>query len=50
MINKYITDSPDALAAMSDPAPKNIWINGSETWIRTGADYVPESTAEGTPQ
>lgn len=39
MITKYITDSPEAQAAITSSEPKNIWVNGSETWIYTGEDY-----------
>ena len=43
MITEYKTDSPEALAAIADTSqPKNVMINGSVTYVYTGADYVPE--------
>lgn len=39
MITEYVTDSGDAVAAIaSTPAPKMVWINGSQTFIYTGVD------------
>lgn len=48
MIAHYQTDSPEALAAIAAPEPKNVWIHGSITYVRTGADYVvpPEPRQE----
>ena len=44
MISTYLTDSPEALAAITSPEPKNISISGSFTTIATGSDYVaPQS-------
>ena len=45
MILQYPTDSKEALAAIASPEPKNIWIHGSVTEIRTGED-CPVSSVE----
>lgn len=43
MITEYLTDSPEALTAIADTTqPKNVVINGSQTFIFTGADYMPD--------
>jgi len=41
MIVQYVTDSPEAVAAIAKPEPKNIWIHGSITYVSTGENYVP---------
>jgi hypothetical protein len=41
MITEYITDSPEALAAIADMSqPKNVMISGSVTQVMTGSDYI----------
>jgi hypothetical protein len=46
MIIEYVTDSPEALAAIADISQnKNVIINGSQTFVYTGADYVSEPVA-----
>jgi hypothetical protein len=40
MIDIFVTDSAEALAAISVESEKNVWINGSQTVISTGEDYV----------
>jgi hypothetical protein len=40
MIEVFVTDSVEALAAISTESEKNVWINGSQTVISTGEDYV----------
>ena len=40
MIEVFVTDSVEALAAISTESEKNVWINGSNTIISTGDDYV----------
>lgn len=46
MIAQYVTDSPEALAAIALEEPKNVWIHGSITYIFTGEDYTPPPQAE----
>lgn len=41
MIAQYQTDSPEALAAITEDVPKNVWIHGSITFVYTGEDYTP---------
>lgn len=41
MITQHPTDSPEALAAIAEDVPKNVWIHGSITYVYTGEDYVP---------
>jgi hypothetical protein len=45
MIAQFKTDSPEALAAISGPELKNVWIHGSITYVYTGDDYVAPVTA-----
>jgi hypothetical protein len=41
MITEYVTDSPEALAAIADMSqPKNVMISGSVTQVITGSGYV----------
>ena len=40
MIEIFVTDSEEALKAISSSVEKNVWINGSKTVISTGEDYV----------
>lgn len=47
MIAEYKTDSPEALAAMAVDEPKEVWIHGSITYIRTGDDYIPPAPTIG---
>ncbi len=42
MIAEYLTDSPEALAAIAAPEPKHVWIHGSITFVYTGDDLPPE--------
>lgn len=46
MIAQHLTDSPEALAAIAAPEPKNVWIHGSITYVSTGEDYVPPAPQE----
>ncbi len=45
MITQFKTDSPEAKTAISAPAPKNVIISGSITYVYTGDDYVAPVTA-----
>lgn len=45
-IEQYGTDSPEALAAISAPEPKHVWIHGSMTYIYTGED-IPFNENQG---
>jgi hypothetical protein len=42
MIEIFVTDSAEALAAISADGDKNVWINGRNTVISTGDDYTPD--------
>lgn len=42
MIKILVTDSAEALAAISAGGDKNVWINGRNTVISTGDDYKPD--------
>lgn len=46
MIAEFKTDSPEALAAIAEDKPKNVWIHGSVTIIKTGDDYEPEQVMD----
>jgi hypothetical protein len=48
MIAQYVTDSPEALAAIAEDVPKNVWIHGSITYVTTGEDYTPPSVEPAT--
>lgn len=46
MITEYVTDSPEALAAIADNTePKAVWIHGSITYVMTGDD-IPQVPVE----
>lgn len=49
MIAEYVTDSPQALAAIAAPGNKNIWINGSQTFVYTGEHYVVPQAPSNIP-
>lgn len=42
MILELVTDSQEALAAITTQEPKHVWIHGSITYVYTGADITPE--------
>jgi len=41
MISQHLTDGPEAIAAIAEDVPKNVWIHGSVTYVYTDDDYVP---------
>lgn len=46
MIVQFRTDSDEALAAISAPEPKHVWIHGSITYIYTSEDIPQEAPAQ----
>ena len=46
MIAEFHTDSPEALAAITAPESKHVWIHGSVTFVYTGDDIPQQSASE----
>lgn len=49
MINKYVTDSPEARSALLSPEAKHVWIDGETTVVYTG-EHTPPGLEPGVPQ